>query len=376
MLLFPYYATLKVRNALYDKGVKKSQRAEVPTICVGNVTAGGTGKTPHTEMIIRMLLESYEWGNKNIAVLSRGYQRESKGFQQVPVDGSAIMFGDEPIQIKKRFPQITVAVDNDRIEGCDYLCHPEKLREQPQGPESCWDKDFPPADLIILDDAFQYRRLKASLNVVLVDYNRPVTRDHLLPMGSLRDIPERMYDSDVVIVTKCPYTMDKWERTAYADELGYHDYRSSTGMAVAPNGKPQLLLFSAIEYGEFVPIFEESDTRFRFSKRLILFSGIALDSPLHSYLSDKYKIIRKFSFPDHHKYTWSDFDKIRKAVQQFPTAAIATTEKDTQRVLDYNGLGVDIRQRMFMIPIKVDFMDSAEREIFRKRLLGVGQTIR
>ena len=185
VLLFPYYAFLKLRNGLYNSGKLRSQGARVPTVCVGNITAGGTGKTPHTEMILRMLLESYEWGNKNIAVLSRGYLRESKGFQQVPVNGSALMFGDEPVQIKKRFPQVTVAVDADRIEGCDYLCRPEKLKEQPQGPDSCWDKEFPPADLIVLDDAYQHRRLKASMNIVLVDYNRPLFADSLLPLGGV-----------------------------------------------------------------------------------------------------------------------------------------------------------------------------------------------
>lgn len=376
ILLLPYYLTLKVRHSLYNKGIKKSYTAQVPTICVGNITAGGTGKTPHTEMILRMLLDSDEWGAKNLAVLSKGYMRESKGFQQVPVDGSALMFGDEPVQIKKNFPKVTVAVNDDRIEGCDYLCHPEKLKDQAPGPEACWDKEFDPADLIILDDAYQHRKLRASMNIVLVDYNRPLYKDKLIPLGTLRDLPERLYEADIVIITKCTHALDNWEKTAYADAMGYRDYQTSTCTATAPNGRRQLVFFTQIVYKQFRPIYDCSDSRFIYSKRLILFSGIALDTPLENYLSDKYKIVRKFTFPDHHKYTYTDFEKVQKAVQQNPTATLATTEKDAQRVLDFNGLPQELRERMFTIPIEVDFIDGHEREIFRRRVIGLGHAVK
>jgi len=376
LLLLPYYLTLKIRNSLYKKGVKKSQGAEVPTICVGNITVGGTGKTPHTEMILRLLLESYEWGNKNLAVLSRGYRRKSRGFQQVPVTGSALMFGDEPVQIKKRFPQVTVAVDKDRIKGCDYLCHPQKLLNQRKRKSSCWDKDFPASDLIIMDDAFQYRKLKASMNIVLVDYNRPVFKDTLLPFGHLRDLPERVYDADIIIVTKCPYNLDNIEKIRCAEAMGFKDFQPSTCMGTAPNGRKQLIFFTKIVYGEFVPIFENTDPRYRYAKRIILFSGIATDTPLQDHLSDKYNIVKRFSFPDHHKYSWADFEKIGRSLRQIPTMAVVTTEKDAQRVLDYSGLKPELQEKMFMIPIQVDFFDPLEREVFRKRLLGVGQTVR
>lgn len=120
-----YRLILKTRHNLYNKGVRKSYSAEVPTICVGNITVGGTGKTPHVEMILRLLEESPEWKGKHIAVLSRGYRRKSKGFREVTADGSAVVFGDEPLQIKKKFPSVTVAVCKDRVEGCRILCHPE-----------------------------------------------------------------------------------------------------------------------------------------------------------------------------------------------------------------------------------------------------------
>ena len=176
ILLFPYWLALKCRHFMYDHGLKKVRRADVPTICIGNVTVGGTGKTPHTEMIVRTLLEDNEWKDKNIAVLSRGYKRRTKGFQQVISDGSAKQFGDEPMQIKSKFPGITVAVCKSRIQGCDLLAHPEKLRTSKKA-RRCIDKNIPAADIIILDDAYQHRALKASASIVLIDYNRPVRKE-------------------------------------------------------------------------------------------------------------------------------------------------------------------------------------------------------
>ena len=130
IILFPYTIALAIRNAVYRKGSKKVRKAEVPTICVGNITVGGTGKTPHTELILKTLLESETWGGRNVAMLSRGYKRASKGFQQVMMFDSARMCGDEPLQIRKKFPIVTVAVDADRIEGCDFLVHPEKVQTE------------------------------------------------------------------------------------------------------------------------------------------------------------------------------------------------------------------------------------------------------
>ena len=206
-----YRIILGIRHFLFDKGWKKSYRADVPTICVGNVSVGGTGKTPHTEMILRLLLHSDEWAYSDIAVLSRGYKRKSKGFQKVGRDGTALQFGDEPLQIAKKFPSVTVAVDKDRVEGCRFLTHPELLQTDKKA-KGCLDKDIPAADIIVLDDAFQHRRLKADVNVVLVDYNRPVQKDRLLPWGKLRDLPSRLRAADILIVTKCPTYLDEWEK--------------------------------------------------------------------------------------------------------------------------------------------------------------------
>ena len=203
ILLFPYWLTLKVRHMMYDCGLRKVTSPEVPSICVGNITVGGTGKTPHTEMILRTLLSDSEWGLRNIAVLSRGYKRKIKGFQQVVADGTAKEYGDEPMQIKSKFPTVTVAVDKSRKEGCTLLCHPE-LVQTARKARKCRFKDFPKSDLIILDDAFQHRAIKPKVNIVLVDYNRPIFKDHLMPLGRLRDLPERIAAADIIMVSKCP----------------------------------------------------------------------------------------------------------------------------------------------------------------------------
>lgn len=370
ILLFPYYFALKFRNALYDKGIKKSHKAEVPTICIGNISVGGTGKTPHTEMVLRELLASDEWAGKQIAVLSRGYKRESRGFQQVVEKGSAAMFGDEPLQIKKNFPAVTVAVDKDRIEGCRFLCHPDDLQESRKA-RLCWDRNFPHSDLIVLDDAFQYRKLKADLNIVLVDYNRPLHKDHLMPLGSLRDLPGRIEDADVIIVTKCPSIMNDWDMTVWAETLGIRNYSTVECSGTSAGGRQQHVFFTYIDYCPPKPVYETSDARYVYSKRMILFTGIAKDKPLRNFLSDRYKIVKRFSFPDHHRFVWADFQKIQSAVNRWPTAAVATTEKDAQRVLDYAGLPLSLRERMLMIPIRVAFVTPGQRDIFRKILLSV-----
>ncbi len=369
LLLAPYYLTLKVRHALYDSGVWKSYKSDVPTICVGNITAGGTGKTPHTEMILKTLLASEDWSDKNIAVLSRGHKRKSFGFQQVPINGSASFYGDEPVQIKKKYPEVTVAVDRPRIEGCDFLAHPEKLQVKNKRTKRCKDNNFPPSDLIVLDDAFQYRTLKADFNIILVDYNRPVYKDKLLPFGRLRDLPERLHDADIILVTKCPAYMEDWERTKMIRSMHFSDFDPETCTAVDKKGKKITILFTTINYIEPTPVFPDTaDKRYIYSKYVILFTGIAKDTPLRRYLSDKYRIVKRFGFADHHKYSGSDMKHILQATQSWPTAVVATTEKDSQRVRDYKRVPEALKERMFQVPIEVYFLSDNEKEIFEKTL--------
>lgn len=363
ILLFPYWLTLKLRHFFYDSGLKKVSKADVPTICIGNITVGGTGKTPHTEMLLRTLLQDEEWRGKNIAVLSRGYKRKTKGFQQVTSDGSAAAYGDEPLQIKKKFPAVTVAVDSSRVEGCDFLVYPEKLETSKKG-RKCIDKNLAASDLIILDDAFQHRALKPTLSIVLVDYNRPVFNDHLLPFGKLRDLPERIAAADIVIVSKCPNEVNAWDKCTWAENLGIRNFDASSCSGTRRNGKKQHLFFSTITYDTAEAIFPEGNPRYIYTNRLILFSGIANDAPLLSYLSSNYKIVRHFRFPDHHKFSKGDMNTIASAAREFPTAVIMTTEKDCQRVRDCHKIKEELKQRMFYSPIKTVFLTENERENF------------
>lgn len=362
ILLFPYYLVLKLRDRRYSSPKRKLFSPEVPSLCVGNVTVGGTGKTPHVEMILRMLAESDRWGSSNIAVLSRGYRRESKGFQQVAADGSAAMYGDEPLQIKKKFPGVTVAVDKDRVEGSTLLCHPDKLQARKY--RKCWNKEMPAADLIVLDDAYQYRKLKASRSVVLVDYNRPVHKDMLLPFGRLRDLSERVHDADIVIVTKCPEDIEPEQKRSFVLSMGIKDYSPELCEGVSAKGKKQLVLFSCIRYNAPRTVYPHADARYVYAKKLILVTGIAGDTALRNHLSDSYKVVARYSFPDHHKYTWSDINKIKSALRKNPLAAIATTEKDVQRLLDFKGMPKDISERLFMVPIETHFVSEVERSAF------------
>lgn len=364
ILLFPYYWVLKLRNRRYSRPGRKFYTPGVPSLCVGNVTVGGTGKTPMVELILKTLRTSDEWMDKNIAVLSRGYKRESKGFQQVVADGAASMFGDEPLQIKKKFPWATVAVDKNRIEGCEFLQHPEMLASGKKA-KKCWYREFPAADYIVFDDAFQYRKLRAARTMVLVDYNRPATEDMLLPLGRLRDLPERIGEADIVVVTKCPAELGEDERKAFAERLGITGYSASTCSGTGTLGRRQTVLFATIKYGMPVGVYEKTEARYVYSKKIILVSGIAKDTPLRDYLSDFYKIVRRFGFPDHHKYRWSDITRIQMALRKNPTASIITTEKDAQRLLDFPGMPSEIAERLFMLPIETKFLSEEERNVFR-----------
>lgn len=320
-----YGLALRIRHLFYDKGWKKSFSPEVPTICVGNVSAGGTGKTPHVEMILRMLVA--QW--KQPAVLSRGYKRKSKGFQIVPHDGSALQFGDEPVQIARKFPDITVAVDKDRIHGC------EELRG---------------AGVIVLDDAFQYRRLKPSLSIVLVDYNHPVFKDRLIPWGHLRDLPSRLKKADVVLVTKCPAYLDVQEREQWRKHLKLR--------------ADQPLFFTTLHYTAPVGVFPDADPHYIYSKHCTLITGIAHNKLFLNYLSDTYKIGRSIELPDHHTYTRADVRKMASAVKKQPTACLMTTEKDAQRLRDCKNMPEAVRKRLFYVPIEATFLTPEEESAF------------
>ncbi len=330
-----YGLYLRLRNRAYDR--KDNYKASVPTICVGNVTVGGTGKTPMVEYVIRKLFNSDYLPPLNYAVLSRGYKRKLKGFQTVPFDGSAEKFGDEPVQIARKFPGVTVAVDKNRIEGC------EKLIESG-------------ARAIILDDAFQYRKLSAHMNIVLVDYNRPVYKDRLLPWGRLRDLPSRLSKADAVVVTKCPAEMDAWAKREWRGLLRL--------------GENMPLFFTTIDYDAPQPVFpDDADIRYVYSKRAALVSGIACDEPLRRHISDNYKIIRHFAFGDHHRFSNADMRRLASVVKEQPTSCVFTTEKDAQRIRDVKKVPPEVRQRLFYIPVSARFIFEEDENEFYQLLL-------
>lgn len=356
VLLFPYWLALKWRHRRYDSGKIPVARAGVPTVCVGNITVGGTGKTPHVELILSLLLNSDEWAMRNLAVLSRGYRRKGVGFREVGITDSALLCGDEPLQIKKKFPVVRVAVDADRVEGCRRLCHPEVA-------------DVPPADFIVLDDAFQYRALRADLNVLLVDFNRPVHEDLLLPLGRLRDLRERLWEADVIVITKCRETLDEMEKEEFAAQMGLLDYDCYDHLATTPAGKRIWVYFSYIQYEECEPLFPESNPRFIYSHKAVLVTGIARNTMLCDHLGARYELLRCFDFPDHHRFTRWDFKRILSVVQRHPTAVILTTEKDAQRIADAPDVPQMLKERMFYLPIRAEFVTPSERRSFRDRIV-------
>ena len=240
VVMFPYWLVLRIRHALFDGGKLKSVTHPVPVISVGNLTVGGTGKTPMVEYLVALLQ-----GRCRVAVLSRGYKRKGKGFHLVEADDTALTAGDEPLQIKRKFPHILVAVDKDRNRGVrQLLALPEDQRP----------------DLVILDDGFQYRRLKPQTDLVMVDYNRPIFKDNLLPFGRLRDLPEQIRRAKVVVVSKSPRYLDEWERAKVRQQT-----------RLRPD---QPLFFTMVKYGEALPVFRwEADKRYIYSKEVFLFSG-------------------------------------------------------------------------------------------------------
>lgn len=341
-LLFPYYLALKTRHFCYDRqilGHKVTRIEGTPTICVGNVTVGGTGKTPHTEMIIRTLEQREDWGGKSISVLSRGYRRKTKGYLEVQADGSAALFGDEPLQIKKKFPEVHVAVDENRVEGCRKLI----------------DSIHP--DLIILDDAFQHRKIQAGLNIVLVNSHRPVDEDELLPVGRLRDLPGRLSKADIIVVTKCDPEMTEKEFEGWKSRLNLRD--------------GQQVFFTKLGYGDLEPVFPEGNPRYVYSDKAILFSGIADDSQLYDELWRNHRVVGRFAFGDHHNFSKSDMRTLRKAAtrETESTAVLVTTEKDAQRLLTCKHVPQDLKARIFKKPITVEFFNEEERRRFSDALV-------
>lgn len=293
-----YGLLMMVRNWLFDAGILKSRAFDVPLISVGNLTAGGTGKTPHIEYLIGLLQEKYQ-----VATLSRGYGRESSGYILASKRSNYKYIGDEPMQFVRKFPAIRVAVDANRTRGISALL-----------------KKFPHLNVILLDDAFQHRRVKPGLSILLTDYHRLYPEDHVIPSGLLREFPCGARRADIIVVTKTPKVFSPITRRRILEDIH-------------PLSRQQVF-FSYIRYEEPVAAFEWPDPFLSKYSSLLLVSGIANDDPLREHLERRCTELIRFKFPDHHPFTENDIRKIKAAFDALPTKkkAIVTTEKDLMRL--------------------------------------------
>ena len=328
---FPYALALAVRNMVYDKGWKKSVKFDnVSIISFGNITVGGTGKTPHVEMFIRALLDrAYR-----VAVVSRGYGRKQPNTSRfVETNSSVEDVGDEPLQIKRKFPNVKVIVDKDRVRAV------KMLMALPFG-------DVP--EVILLDDGFQYRRLAADRQIVLINYNRPVFKDSLMPFGRLRDLPGQLKRADTVIITKCPPYLNEWEKQQ-AREIN----------RINPQQK---VYFTTVQYFDPLPVFEEGNNRYMYSHEAILFTGIANSDQLRHHVSARYPRNFHIEFGDHHVFTPRDIAQIEKFSLKHPQAIVLTTEKDAQRLRRNPAVSEQLKSRTFYIPIETALVEDENAE--------------
>jgi tetraacyldisaccharide 4'-kinase len=331
LLLLPfsllYSLILQIRNGLYDHGLIKSYRPELPVICIGNLALGGTGKTPHTEYLIRMLKDELQ-----VATLSRGYGRKTKGFYSVSVHSTVSETGDEPLQFKKKFGDaVIVAVDENRKEGIQKL-----LAGSPQ------------PDVILLDDAFQHRQVRAGFNILLTSFTRPYTSDFVLPAGNLREPRSGAARADIVIITKCPESISEQEQDNFR--------RAIPG---------KVLFFSSIRYGTLISLADGSERALpRGESKTLLLSGIADNSPLQHFLRQHSSGLEVLEFPDHHDYSASDLIKLRAVFEAMSgkNNIIVTTEKDAMRLRQPENLNLLINLPIYYVPIHIEFKgdDSSE----------------
>jgi len=327
------------RNFLFDVGLLKSRAYKIPIIAVGNITVGGTGKTPHVEYLLRLLQ-----GKLRVAVLSRGYKRKSRGYVEAGRDTPVDMIGDEPYQMKKKFPNATIAVDSKRTRGIDRLMLKENDRDR--------------VDVILLDDAFQHRYVKPGVNILLVDYHRLVIYDKLLPAGRLRESLSGKNRADIVIVTKCPKELKPMEYRVITKAMNLYPYQS--------------LYFSCIDYEPLKPVFAEAQPRQQLdaSENILLLTGIASPRQMLEDLSPQVKSVTPLVFADHHRFTANDVKRLNEAFHSMQAPKrIITTEKDAARLAGLQGLSDDVRRHLYLQPVRVSLMLDQE-ESFNQSILG------
>jgi tetraacyldisaccharide 4'-kinase len=324
ILLLPaallYWLVITVRNWLFDKNFFKSTSFGLPVICIGNVSVGGTGKSPMVEYLLTNLQHRF-----SVATLSRGYKRRTRGYSLANENTTALDIGDEPMQFHLKFPDVPVAVGEERIVAIPQLLH-----------------DRPGIQAIILDDAFQHRAIAAGLNIMLTDYNNLFTRDFYLPTGDLRDLKSSYKRADIIVVTKTRTDLTADEAAAIVAEI-------------APSEKQQVF-FTSILYGQPYHIMRHDLRPVTRDTEVLLIAGIANPAPLKKMLEDKSKTYYMSHFPDHHIFTIDDLKDIRKRFDKIESAdkILLTTEKDAMRLIKFRE---DIGSLpLYVIPISHHFL--------------------
>lgn len=337
---FLYGLGVRLRNQLFDWGILRSEQYPIPVVCIGNLSVGGTGKTPHTEYLIRLLSGKYR-----TAILSRGYKRKTSGYLLATSQSSADEIGDEPFQMKQKFPSLTVAVDENRRRGIRRLMDlPEQERPQ----------------LILLDDAYQHRYVSSSFNILLTDYNRRYYFDRLLPMGRLREPKCGRNRANIIIVTKCDPDLKPIEYRVIESEINIMSHQN--------------LFFTGIKYGDITPVFNTENPSFRpdslKNKHVLLVAGIASPKPFADEIKKQTEHVNVLNFPDHHVFRKNDIRKIKDSFDKLPPEKlILVTEKDAARLKSYPDLPDDLKERIYYLPIEINFRLNQE-ETFKDIIIN------
>ena len=333
-----YGSIVRFRNWLFDMGLKKSKSFSIPIISVGNITVGGSGKTPHVEYLIRLLHDKAK-----IAVLSRGYKRKSHGYILANESTTMPEIGDEPFQMHEKFSDIYVAVDAKRARGIENLQNDEASKD---------------VDVVLLDDAFQHRYVKPGINILLVDYHRLIIYDKMLPAGRLREPLSGKNRADIVIITKCPKDLKPMEFRVLTKAMDLYPF--------------QKLYFTSIDYDTPKGVFEEKQIELDKLQdyHVLLLTGIASPKQMEHDLKPMTKDITNLSFGDHHSFKGKDIDRINDAFESMPEPRIIiTTEKDAVRLRETEGLYEKVKSNMYELPIKVSFMLD-QQDNFNEKIIS------
>jgi tetraacyldisaccharide 4'-kinase len=340
LLLIPlswvYAAIMRLRNYLYDVRVLKSVRFDLPVIAIGNLSVGGTGKTPHTEYLIRLLQYIH-----SVGTLSRGYGRRTHGFILADHTSDASQIGDEPMLYKIKYPDTVVAVSEDRVVGIPRML-----------------SDYPDTDVILLDDAYQHRAVRAGLSILLTRYDAPYTRDRVMPAGWLREPRAGFKRADILLVTQCPPSMTDVEMGQFTQMIQHKPY--------------QHLYFTRLRYGAMYPLFAEQEiVTLDTGTSVLLVTAIADPAPLTHHLQDTGIEVFSLTFRDHHLFDRYDLENIRESYIHLDRShkAIITTEKDATRLWLHRTWFLQNNISILVQPIEVYFLGDQgqhfDRDIMR-----------